>query len=64
MNYPSLRWYTVTFTLRNVRTDPRYSVEVSASSEAEAIRRAREKVHTYRRSRIFHPAVTPSRRII
>lgn len=64
MNHSSLRWYTVSFTLRNVRTDPRYSIEVSASSEADALRRAREHVRTYRRSRIFHPAVAPSRRII
>lgn len=64
MNHTALRWYTVEYTLRNNRRTSRHTVEVSATTESEALLRARDHVRVFRRSRIYNPVVRLSDKTI
>ena len=79
MNQPMLRWYTVYYTARNKRSHQRRKVEVSATTEAEALLRARDHarsgyadeyvgardhVRAFNNHRIFNPVVTISDRTV
>ena len=60
MNHSTLYWYTVQCTIRNNNRHEPIEVLVTAPNAAEAVRRAREHVHSFRRRRIYNPIVTLS----
>lgn len=60
MNHSTLHWYTVQCTIRNNNRHEPIKVTVIASSATEAVRRAREHVHSFHRRRIYNPIVTLS----
>ena len=60
MNHSTLHWYTVQCTIRNNNRHEPIEVTVTAPNAAEALRRARNHVRTFRRRRIYNPVVTLS----